>query len=105
MDRRLLAAGDPGVLYPQVGLARTFTALGRYVDAEPLLSDAVVQCERSEAARRPHWRYVAEASIELYEAWHAAEPGQGHDQQAAEWRAKLAEGQASTQPATQPAAP
>jgi hypothetical protein len=38
--------------------------------------------------------------VSLYEGWDAAEPGQGHDQQAAEWRAKLAEWQASTQPAT-----
>jgi len=26
---------------------------------------------------------------DLYEAWHAAEPNQGYDAKAAEWRAKL----------------
>ena len=30
------------------------------------------------------------AFAELYDAWHAAEPGRGHDAQAAEWRAELA---------------
>ncbi len=43
------------------------------------------------------------ALVELYDAWHAAEPaGAGHDVQGAEWRAKLTEWQASTQPATAP---
>ena len=34
------------------------------------------------------------ALIELYDAWHAAEPDQGHDAKAAEWRAKLAASEA-----------
>ena len=29
------------------------------------------------------------ALAELYEAWHTAEPGNGHDAKAAEWRAKM----------------
>ena len=29
--------------------------------------------------------------VALYTAWHEAEPGQGYDTKAAEWRAKLAE--------------
>jgi hypothetical protein len=27
--------------------------------------------------------------VDLYAAWHAAEPGGGHDRQVAEWKAKL----------------
>ena len=34
------------------------------------------------------------AFAELYDAWHAAEPDQGHDAKAAEWRAKLAASEA-----------
>jgi non-specific serine/threonine protein kinase/serine/threonine-protein kinase len=30
-----------------------------------------------------------QALIDLYTAWHAAEPGKGHDAKAAEWKAKL----------------
>jgi serine/threonine protein kinase/tetratricopeptide (TPR) repeat protein len=32
---------------------------------------------------------VLTALVKLYDAWHAAEPDQGHDVEAAEWRAKL----------------
>ena len=39
----------------------------------------------------------------LYDLWHTAEPGEGYDAKAADWRAKLEELQASTRPATQPA--
>lgn len=45
-----------------------------------------------------------ERVVRFYDAWHAAEPGQGHDERAAEWRAKLVQLNAATQPAaTQPA--
>ena len=30
-----------------------------------------------------------ERLVKFYESWNAAEPGQGHDAKAAEWRAKL----------------
>jgi hypothetical protein len=36
-------------------------------------------------------RDCVQSLVSLYEAWHAAEPAGGHDKQAAEWRAKLAE--------------
>ncbi len=91
MSRRVLASGDPNTLHPQIGLAQTLVALGRYGDAEPLLRDAAAQCESSEASRREHWRGVLERSVELYDAWHAAEPDQGHGGQAAEWRERLDE--------------
>jgi Tfp pilus assembly protein PilF len=42
--------------------------------------------------------------IRLYESWHRAEPNQGYDQKAAEWRAKYAAQQSTTQPtSSQPA--
>ncbi|MBU0638545.1 MAG: serine/threonine-protein kinase [Planctomycetes bacterium] len=104
MFHRILPAGHPRMLYPQIGLSRTLAALGRHADAEPLLADAVEQCERSEPSRRMHWRGVLRSSVELYDAWHAAEPDKGHDTKAAEWRAKLEQWQATTRPAaTQPA--
>ena len=49
--------------------------------------------------------------LDLYDAWHEAEPAQGHDAQAAQWRAKLEEegtkgqrdhGTEGEQPASQP---
>jgi len=41
-----------------------------------------------------------DALIELYDAWHAAEPNKGYDAKAAEWRGKLA---VTSKPASQPA--
>jgi hypothetical protein len=42
-----------------------------------------------------------QALVDLYTAWHAAEPGKGHDAKAAEWKAKLDQAnQASTSPET-----
>ena len=32
---------------------------------------------------------VTRRRIDLYDAWDTAEPGKGHDTQAAKWRAKL----------------
>ena len=50
-------------------------------------------------------RDALERIIQLYDAWNAAQPAQGHDQKAAEWRAKRAAWQATTQAvATQPIA-
>ncbi len=95
MLRRVLPAGHPNTLYPHIGLAKTLVALGRRAEAEPLLLDAAAQCEQSEASRRMHWQSVMKAVVELYDAWHAAEPDEGYDAKAAEWRTKLNE---STKP-------
>ena len=102
MHRRVLPSGHPHTLYPQIGLVGILVKLGRCADAEPLLRDAAEQCKRSEASRRLHWRNVLDHFVRLYDAWHAAEPGQGYDAKAAEWRAKLEEGtKATRQPGTQ----
>ena len=61
-----------------------------YAEAEPLLLDAAEHCDRSEATRWWHWCSVLEESVWLYDAWHADEPDEGHDVEAAEWRAMLA---------------
>ena len=89
INRRVLPPGHRQALRTQIDMARTLVTLGRYDDAEPLLLDAAEHCDRSEAARRWHWRTVCLESVRLYEAWSAAEPGQAYDARAAEWRAKL----------------
>ena len=106
MHRRVLPPGHPHTLYPQKGLAKTLVSLGRHAEAEALLLDAAEQCERSEASRRMHWRSALKLIVELYDTWHAAEPDKGYDAKAAEWRAKLADWQATTRPAaSQPTGP
>ena len=91
INRRVLPPGHPEALRTQISMARTLVTLGCYDDAEPLLLDAAEHCDRSEAARRWHWRTVRAESVRLYEAWAVAEPGRGYDARAAEWRAKLGE--------------
>jgi tetratricopeptide (TPR) repeat protein len=99
MARRVGPAGNSSMLHAQIGLASTLVALGRFAEAEPLLIDSAEHCERSEDSRQRCWQGVLETSVKLYDAWHAAEPDKGYDAQAAEWRDKLAEWQATTQPA------
>jgi tetratricopeptide (TPR) repeat protein len=102
MMQRLMPIGHPDTLHPQLGLAAAFVSLGRYGDAEPLLLDAAEWCERSEECGRTHARSVLACLTQLYDAWHVAEPSQGYEIEAAEWRSKLQVWQAGTQPARSP---
>ena len=70
---------------------KTLTALQRYEEAETALLEAH---ELITAALGPHhWRTTEQIQslINLYSAWHEAEPDKGYDAKAAEWRAKLPE--------------
>ena len=89
LNDRFLPPSHPQTVGSQIGMAWTLVTLGRDIDAELLLLDAVEQCERSEASRRWHGRTVLEELIRLYEVWHAAEPNEEHNLKAAEWREKL----------------
>jgi tetratricopeptide (TPR) repeat protein len=89
----------------RTSLGRVLTKLGRYTEAEALLIAAQETCAQRRTAPPDLVRYVLEALAEFYDAWHEAEPDQGYDAQAADWRVKLEQWQATTRPAaTQPAA-
>ena len=65
-------------------------------EAEPLLLNGYAKLNENaesipEAARTLRLRQALERIVKLYESWDAAEPGQGYDAEAAEWRAKLRE--------------
>ncbi|MFG0285561.1 MAG: tetratricopeptide repeat protein [Phycisphaerales bacterium JB039] len=69
----------------------SLTSLRRFAEAEEALLEAY-----SGAVARTHGRpdhpavgQYCQAVIDLYSAWDAAEPDQGYDLKAAEWRAKL----------------
>ncbi|MCG3128381.1 MAG: Serine/threonine-protein kinase PknD [Phycisphaerae bacterium] len=98
--RRILPLGHLQTLYPQVGLGGTLTKLGQFAEAEGMLLEVANTCERVPNAKRMLWASVLRAMYDLYSAWHAAEPEKGYDGKAADWRAKLEEWRASTQPAT-----
>jgi serine/threonine protein kinase/Tfp pilus assembly protein PilF len=85
-------------------LGRTLTKLGRYDEAEALLLMAQETLAQTPSAQPRFVIRVLQGLVELYEARHEAEPGQGYDAKAAEWRMKLEQWQATAQSSTtQPA--
>ncbi len=109
-DRCHYYSGDDCIA--RIGLGDALAHLDRFAEAEAVLIDAdarlpAIQHDRNAVVQASssipllRWRAMS-LLADLYDRWDAAEPGQGHDQQAAQWRAKLAEWQASTQPASPP---
>ncbi|MFH1748673.1 MAG: serine/threonine-protein kinase [Planctomycetota bacterium] len=102
--RERLSLSDP--LRPAIldRHGRTLWALKRFTEAEAELLAAYegyVELRGPDARRTGG---VIEALVALHTDWHAAEPGAGYDLKAAEWRAKLEQWRATTQPAaSQPA--
>jgi tetratricopeptide (TPR) repeat protein len=89
MNRRMLPPDHLHILLAQLNRARALTLLGRFNEAElALLEHAPKLLDRTDVAPAYRKRAVDEA-VAFYEAWHAAEPGAGHDAQAAEWRQRL----------------
>jgi hypothetical protein len=90
-------------------LGGALAAQGRFDEAEPLLLEAFAHMERGPlipASTPPdRIREAIERIIELYDAWHSAEPNKGYDENAAEWRTKLVKWQTLTPPATTQPAP
>ncbi|MFO1052564.1 MAG: serine/threonine-protein kinase [Planctomycetota bacterium] len=84
--------GHPTIAHAHLGLGRTLSDLRRFTDAEPeLLAAEQLFAAAGGGSARMHAAAV-ESLASLYAAWHAAEPGEGHEQKAAEWRAKQAAG-------------
>lgn len=93
-----LPAGDYRTASFRCARGACLTKLERWTEAEAEL----LASHRDLAAWKsdhPDAGRAAQLLGELYDAWHAAEPGQGYDAKAAEWRVKLEAWQASTRPA------
>ncbi len=63
-------------------------ALGRYAEGEPMLLEARGIISRTLGEKHEIAKRMARDLQQLYEGWNKAEPGKGHDSQAAEWKAK-----------------
>lgn len=98
-----------------LGLGRYLTPLGRarvalrqFESAEANLLEAHAIIFDAANAQPRHRADVLTGLVELYDAWHAADPsartadGAPPAEKAAEWRAKLDEWRATTQPAANP---
>jgi tetratricopeptide (TPR) repeat protein len=106
-DRCRYYSGDDCIA--RIGLGDVLAHLDRFAEAEAVLIDAdarlaTIPRDRNAVVRASssipllRWRAMS-LLADLCDRWDAAESDRGHDQQATEWRAKLAEWQASTQPA------
>jgi serine/threonine protein kinase/tetratricopeptide (TPR) repeat protein len=70
----------------QNNLGAAIAAQGRYFEAEPLLAESAEWMLASSPALA---KGSVERMIDLYDEWHAAEPEQGFDKVAEDWRVKL----------------
>ncbi len=61
----------------------------KFTEAEPLLIESANALMENYKARYDRTNEAIQRVVDLYEAWHAAEPGKGYDAKADEWRAKL----------------
>ena len=63
----------------------------KFTEAETILVDLANSVLEDDTASTDDKSEAIQRVVDLYEAWHAAEPGQGYDAKANEWRAKLPE--------------
>ncbi len=70
-------------------LGECLTKLARFTEAEPILVELANAELEDEVATEESTNEAIQRVVDLYEAWHAAEPGQGYDAKADQWRAKL----------------
>ena len=77
---------------------KTLAALKHHAEAESTLLEAHGLLAAAFGPQHARTMKTVQSLAELYAAWHAAEPGRGYDEKAAEWRAKLEAWRATTQP-------
>ena len=102
--RAKLAPTHPFRLAAIGELGTTRTMLGRHEEAEALLMESYDGLSATFGPTHERTIGLIERLVDLYTAWHAAEPDSGYDAKAAEWRGRLEAWQVTTQPAeSQPA--
>jgi lipopolysaccharide biosynthesis regulator YciM len=67
----------------------TLTAMGRFAEAEAQFLSAIHILDAVPSVPAEFVSSIIEPLSAAYDAWNTAEPGQGYDARAAEWRAKL----------------
>jgi tetratricopeptide (TPR) repeat protein len=84
-----IALNGPGhwsVTQSRTELAELFVQQGRFKEAEAALLDAQREVAATKGVARDKQVQRVQALVAHYEAWEAAEPGQGHAAQAQRWR-------------------
>jgi len=95
--RRVLPPDDWRIANTMSMLGGVIRARGRFAEAEPLLrkgyADLAANPQAIPAVRAESGpREALQRLVTLFEAWHAAEPDAGHDQEASRFRAELEAG-------------
>jgi hypothetical protein len=70
-------------------LGGCLTKLAQFTEAETILVELANTLQGDCTATESRKTEAIQRVVDLYEAWHAAEPGQGHDAKADQWRARL----------------
>jgi non-specific serine/threonine protein kinase/serine/threonine-protein kinase len=86
--RRVLGEEHPHTLVSLGNIGVLLQRQGSHAEAEPFLLESFEKRARALGDRHPLTVAAIGALADLYTAWNQAEPGQGHDGRAAEWRAK-----------------
>lgn len=74
-------------------LGAAFLALGQYVEGERAYLDAITAMGGGHATPAVDGPIPAEQLADLYAAWNRAQPGQGYDLKAEQWRRRARAGE------------
>jgi hypothetical protein len=85
----VLKKDDRRIAEAQRVLGECLTKLARFTEAEALLVESANTMLDKYAATKSHKTEAIQRVVDLYETWDTAEPDQGYDAKAAQWRAKL----------------
>jgi non-specific serine/threonine protein kinase/serine/threonine-protein kinase len=89
-SKRALSPDNPGTAYALGWYSGCLASLKRSDEAEAALLEAHTLIETIQGPQSPIASQMKQQLEMLYDAWHKAEPGKGHDAKAAEWKAKRA---------------
>jgi WD40 repeat protein len=70
-------------------LGESLAKQAKFIEAEPLVTESANALQANEQTPESRKNEAIQRVVDLYEAWHAAEPGKGYDAKSGEWRAKL----------------
>ena len=87
--RRVLGEEHPRTLRSINRVGTLLRKRGKFAEAEEMLVPAAAVADEKLPPDHRVGKYLTKSITELYDAWDEAEPGQGHDAKAAEWRARL----------------
>ncbi len=95
--RASLPEGHPSLAAFLLSHGMTLQALDRYHEAEASFLEAYAIVGAAIGARHGRTVSVAQALVDLYDAWHVVQPAAGYDAKAASWRQTIAEASAASE--------